>query len=107
MDRSEVIVLRKVTFEKDSYGVQRKAVTETPAYCQVRSATRSEFFEGGRSGLNPEYVFTVFDGDYNDETEVEYKGRVYSVYRTYLGRNDTRELYAERKGGTNGTENAN
>jgi hypothetical protein len=68
----------------------------------VGSITQSEFYEGGRNGLNPEYRFTVFFADYEDETIIEYKGKRYSVYRTYLPRNDRLELYVERKGGTNG-----
>jgi len=35
---------------------------------------------------------------------LEYKGNRYGIYRTYIGRNDTIELYAERKGGTNGKD---
>jgi hypothetical protein len=68
----------------------------------VGSITQSEFYEGGRNGLNPEYRFTVFFADYEDETIIEYKGKRYAVYRTYLTRNDKLELYVERKGGTNG-----
>lgn len=44
----------------------------------------------------------MFFGDYQGEKTVEYNGVTYGIYRTYLGRNDTIELYAERKGGTNG-----
>ena len=104
MDRSEVIKLRKIAVTTDSTGVQRQSVTETEVFCQVDSVTQTEFFEGGRNGLNPDYRMTVFVGDYDGQEEVEYKTRLYSVYRTYLGRNDTLELYVERKGGTNGKE---
>ena len=50
----------------------------------------------------PEYKFTMFAGDYNRETELIYDGEPYAIYRSYHGQNDTVELYAERKGGTNG-----
>lgn len=102
MDRSEVIKLRKATIATDPQGVQRETVTETEVFCQVDSVTQSEFFEGGRNGLNPEYRIIVFSGDYNDETEIEFKNKIYSVYRIYLGRDDMLELYVERKGGSNG-----
>jgi hypothetical protein len=69
--------------------------------CQVDSITRAEFFEGGRNGLNPEFKFTMFFGDYSGESIVEYQGKTYAVYRTYLRRTDIIELYVERKGGTN------
>ena len=73
-------------------------------YCQMSSIRQSEFHEAGRNGLNPAYRFTMFSGDYNDEEIVEYNGKTYSVYRTYLKRSDQIELYVERKGGTNGTQ---
>jgi hypothetical protein len=44
----------------------------------------------------------MFFGDYNGERIVEYKGERFSIYRTYHAKTDTIELYAERKGGTNG-----
>lgn len=103
MDRSDVITLIPTTTATDVYGVD-KVVEGTPktVMCQVDSVTRNEFFEGGRNGLNPEYVFRVFFGDYNDERIVEYNGSRYGIYRVYRGRNDIIELYAERKGGLNG-----
>lgn len=106
MDRSDVITLISVTREQDDYGVWRSTEKESDVFCQVHSVTQSEFFEGGRNGLNPELRFTVFFGDYNDEPIVEYKGKRYSVYRTYQGRSDSLELYVERKGGTNGESDA-
>lgn len=102
MDRSEVVTLLSVTKTQDDYGVWRETETGRDVFCQVDSVTRSEFFESGRAGLNPEYRMTMFFGDYNDEKTLLYRGKAYAVYRTYIGRNDTIELYVERKGGTNG-----
>ena len=103
MDRSDVIELIPVTYSKDANGIQRATEGEPrEVMCQVDSVSRNEFFEGGRNGLNPELVFKVFFADYEDERVVEYQNKRYSIYRTYLGRNDMMELYAERKGGTNG-----
>ena len=73
-------------------------------FCNVNSVSRNEFFEAGRNGLNPEFVFTMFFGDYEGEDTLIYNGLAYAVYRTYHGRNDTIELYVERKGGTNGKQ---
>ena len=103
MDRSDTIRLISVTYSNDAYGILRATESEPrEVMCQVDSVTRNEFFEAGRNGLNPEYVFRVFFGDYDGERIVEYKGKRYGIYRTYHGRNDMMELYAERKGGTNG-----
>lgn len=102
MDRSDVITLIKETSTRNQYGVFVTTRTSRQVFAQVDSVTQTEFFEGGRNGLNPELRFTVFRYDYDDETIVEYNGYTYGVYRTYAGRDDTLELYAERKGGTNG-----
>lgn len=97
-----MITLIAETETQNEFGIWEKTTVENEVFCQVDSVTRSEFFEAGRNGLNPEFRFTVFAGDYNDERTVRYKGRMYGIYRTYHGRNDAVELYAERKGGTNG-----
>lgn len=102
MDRSEVLTLIGTTRTQDEYGIWRETPTARNVFCQVNSITRSEFFDAGRNGLNPEFMFSIFAGDYEGERTCEFRGQQYSIYRTYLGRNDTLELYAERKGGTNG-----
>lgn len=102
MDRSDVVTLLAVDRTQDAYGVWRETIEEHEVYCNVASVTRSEFFEGGRNGLNPEYRITMFFGDYNGEPMLIYNGKTYSIYRTYQGRNDQLELYVERKGGSNG-----
>lgn len=104
MDRSAVINLIGVTRTQDAYGVWRSSKTSNQVYCQVDSVTQREYFEGGRNGLNPEFKFTMFFADYHDEPIVEYDGKQYSVYRTYLTGTDKIELYVERRGGTNTSE---
>lgn len=105
MDRSSVITLIGVTSAQDAYGVWRETPTSRDVFCQVNSVTRAEFFDGGRNGLNPEFRFTLFFGDYDGEQTVIFNGKAYAVYRTYQARTDEIELYVERKGGSNGQEN--
>lgn len=102
MDKSATIDLIKKEYVKDEFGVRQVKETRRTVFCSVSSVTQREFFEGGRNGLNPEYKFTVFAYDYEDEPVVEYGGKRLSVYRTYMQKNDNLELYCERKGGTNG-----
>ena len=102
MDRSELLTLIGTTKAQDDFGVWRTTETQRTIFCDVRSVTRDEFFDAGRAGLNPAYRFDVFGPDYAGESICEYKGSRYAIYRTYAARNDTLELYAERKGGTNG-----
>ena len=102
MDRSSVINLITEVVSKNEYGVNQTSRTSEQVMCQIQSVTRAEFFEAGRNGLNPEFVITMFAGDYNGQKIVEYEGETYAVYRVYHGRTDKIELYVERKGGTNG-----
>lgn len=102
MDRSNVIKLISSTKTQDENGVWRETLSRRQVFCDVSSVTASEFFEGGRNGLNPEFRMTIFAGDYQGETMLEFNGKTYAIYRTYLARNDNLELYVERKGGTNG-----
>lgn len=96
----DTIKLISITQTQDDYGVWRMVETAKEVYCDVKSVTRTEFFDAGRNGLNPAYVFVIFGDDYTDEETVEYAGKRYGVYRTYRDGDDL-ELYAERKGGTN------
>ena len=104
MDRSSVIKLIKETRTQDAYGVWKATRTSRQVYANVQSASMYEFFEAGRNGLNPQYKMTMFFGDYENESIVEYNGETFSVYRKYQTNTDTIELYVERKGGTNGKQ---
>lgn len=99
MDRSDICYLITRTHTRDSDGVLRPTETETQVYCDVQSVSASEWFEGGRSGLNPELRFTMFSGDYLGQDIVRYNGVRYAVYRTYKARTDTIELYVQKEGG--------
>ena len=102
-----VVSLVKEESARDEYGVERKTRTAREVFCDVQSATRAEFFGGGRNGLNPEKVLTMFHADYEGETIAEVDGIVYAIYRTFLpSGSDYIELYLERKGGTNGKHGA-
>ena len=107
MDRSDVIELVAESTQRDAKGVMQKTETARRVFCSVASISRAEFFDAGRNGLNPEFRFKVFAGDYNGERTLRYKGQAYGIYRTYLASTDTMELYAERKGGTNGSTEGN
>lgn len=118
----DVIVLIADGGYFDELKVYHKAETRREVFAKINSVTRSEFFSGGRNGLNPQFVFTMFAADYDGEKCIEYQGKRYGVYRTYKGNKNTYvgpntsarqelmadyiELYVERKAGSdaNGQE---
>ena len=99
MDRSSVIYLIAKTWAADDYGVMQSTQTERKVYCRVDSVTLTEWSEGGRIGLNPEYRMRMFAPEYHGEELLKYNGIVYTIYRTYRTRNDSIDLYVERKHG--------
>lgn len=102
MDRSDVINLIGEKKEgRDKYGRRITKRTEKQVFVQVDSISMNEFYEAGRNGLNPQYRFRMFAGDYEGERICEYKGNPYAIYRTFMRDDDTLELYVERQGGTN------
>ena len=99
----DVLTLVSTTTTQDDYGVIHENTVERGVYCQVFSISRAEFFGSGRSGLNPEFEFKIFGGDYKGERICLFHGNQYAIYRTYMvPGEDYIELYAERKAGTNG-----
>lgn len=101
-----VIYFLKSTVTKDVYGVEHESFEHREVFCQVFSITRTEFFSAGRNGLNPDFMFKVFSGDYEEERTCKYEGVSYAIYRTYNPPGeDYIELYAQTEGGANGKGN--
>lgn len=96
----DVLELVSTVLTQNAYGVWVKTETSRQVFCRVSSVSQTEFFEAGRNGLNPEWRFSIFAADYQDEETVIYNGKRYGIYRTYRD-GDWIELYAERKGGVN------
>ena len=97
--RNDVIQLYTVTYEKDSCGVSVPTeVLSDSIMAEIKSAGASEWFEGGRNGLNPSATLIIRRVEYNGEETVLYDGTKYTVYRTYI-RGDLIELHCEKKKG--------
>ena len=95
---TDVITLVTQTITTDKYGNEVATETEKTVFCEVDSISQTEFYAAANTELNPEYKFTMFVGDYEEEEVVVFNGARYSVYRTYRS-GENLELYAERKVG--------
>lgn len=103
-DETIVLISRTPTAARDPRGQIIYSETRAATLCEVVPVSRSEFFNGAQSGINPEYEFRINPIEYNGEKIVEYKGRRFSIYRTYQTDADTLEIYAEYVTGLNGGE---
>ena len=99
MNLAEKIALLTSTYTQDEIGQWTETTTKKYVYAIVESVTMSEFYQAGMQGMKPEYRMTVWLTEYAGEENLEYRGKTYTIYRTYR-RNDGRiELYVtERKG---------
>lgn len=99
MDRADVMQLIAVTYTDDDINQKIPAETARSVFCNVASVSASEWFEAGRAGMQAALKVTMFDPDYQGEQIAVVGGVRYSVYRTYHAKNETLELYLERKAG--------
>ena len=87
------------TVTLNDYKQEIKTETRTQIFAKKESVSRAEYYNGGKSGLQPEFRLTTAIIDYNGELEIELDGVRYGVYRTYNVSQDYIELYCEKKGG--------
>ena len=99
MDRSDIAFLVTEKTYKDEMKIQHTMKEERMVYVDVSSVSASEWFDGGRNGLNPEIRFRMFVGDYQGEKIIRYGLTEFAVYRTYVTRNGVIELYCEKRQG--------
>ena len=93
------VYLISVSYRVDDLMQRIPVETKRKVIGLVGSISASEFYEAGRSGLKPQCRVSLFAPDYNGEVAVELDGTRYGVYHTYTPKDDTIELYLERKVG--------
>lgn len=96
MMRADVIQL--ITETRSAHGVH-ETITEAAreVFAEIRSATRSEYYNALNAGIQPAFVFHLtLAEDYQDERYVRYNGLKYRVVRTYMTDDDGIELTVER-----------
>lgn len=99
MNLAEKISLISTEYTQDDLGEWTETQIKTEVFAMVNSVTMSEFYQAGLQGFKPDYRFSVWMTEYNDQELVEYKGKVYSVYRTYRRDDGRIELYVNEKKG--------
>ena len=104
MNLAEKIALITTEYGQDDLGEWTETQTKTEIFAMVNSVTMNEFYNAGLQGFKPDYRFTVWLNEYDDQELVEYKDKIYAVYRSYRRDDGRIELYVnEKKGEENDT----
>ena len=99
MDDIAYLISQKIEYDEIGQEVLKDEI-QTPIYISVNSITRAEFFSAGRQGLTPDFMFTTAAINYHGEKIIDFTGKRFFIYRTYLSNNaDTIELYVKREAG--------
>lgn len=88
-----------VTYAEDDIGQRVPAETARDVFCNIASVSANEWFEAGRAGMQAALKVTMFAPDYQGEQIAVVEGVRYGIYRTYRAKNETLELYLERRAG--------
>ena len=95
-----VAYLIQETYIQDSIGQHIPSETKNEILVSTGDINRSEWFNAGRNGLNPEIMLTTAAANYSGEKIIEYENVRYGIYRTYHRKeSDEIELYLHLKGG--------
>jgi len=93
-----ICYLQSVTFVEDEIGNQTETSVNRQVFCAELPLNSSEYFNGGQSGIKPEYLLVVDLEEYDNEISVLYDVE-YSIYRTYPRADSLIELYCNKKAG--------
>lgn len=81
---NDTINLIKETDESDRYGDSTPKKIAREVFAKIKSVGMKEKYEALAVGLQPELVFILPDYyEYDDESLIEYEGKIYDVIRTY------------------------
>lgn len=93
---SDVIELITYPEEVDDIGDNIK---NEPSYRQIyaneKGVRQSEFYQASAVGLKPELTFVIRLNSYKKEESIRYKGKVYSIIRTYRKNKEFLEIVCQ------------
>lgn len=99
MKLDAVITLVNEKTDVDDLGyLNTEIIGEKLVFCNVKSASQSEFYKALEAGYNIAIVFDVRYADYSGEKLIRYGGTEYKVIRTYRTTIDNIELSCSEKG---------
>lgn len=71
--------------------------TTRDVFASVESVWSTEFWRADANGKKLDVVFNVVPDEYDEEAEVQYNGKTYSVVRSGMGRRGYWQLFCARR----------
>ena len=99
MNLAEKIALISIEYEQDDLGEWTEVQTKKEVFALIGSVSMSEFYQAGLQGFKPDFRFAIWRTEYSNEELVEYNGKIFNVYRTYIRDDGRIELYVNEKKG--------
>jgi hypothetical protein len=88
-------LLQSKIIGKDPIG--QPIISEKPfmVFCSKLSITRAEHSTAGQLGFKPEMLLVVDSDSYDQEKHVEFEGKRYSIYKTFMRMDGFTEIFCE------------
>lgn len=101
--KDDVCFLMSTTIEHDELLQEIEVETERQVFCDRLSIGQKEFSVSMQSGLKAQITIVLDHDEYDYESKLKYRDKVYSIYRTFVRADGDIELYCEvRVGGQYG-----
>lgn len=94
--RTEELILVKKTYIPDAIGNEIEATIERVVFCEVKSISRTEFYQAAQANLKPRAAFIIYGFEYDNEDTVIYNGIKYKVIKSYKINENDLELTCEK-----------
>lgn len=99
-DWSCQLIKQDYVFDEVGNHILKNVATEIPII-EVQDVYQSEFYNASQQGLKPTLRLLISNLNYNDEEELIYMGKYYSIIRTDMVDNESIALICEKRVGLN------
>jgi hypothetical protein len=88
-------LLQSKIIGKDPIGQPIIQEKDFMVFCSRLSITRAEHATAGQLGFKPEVLLVVDSDSYDAEKHLEYNGKRYSIYKTFMRADGFTEIFCE------------
>ena len=89
----DIVFLCTETTTLDAFRKPQTTLNPTKKiFCNEKGVKRAEFYQAHGQGIKAELCIEVKNGEYENETHLQYKEKMYRIIRTYPVKNECIEL---------------